>query len=34
MINQEAATISFMVFIGLGIGCLFVAVRESLGLKT
>ena len=29
----ERATITLMVVIGVGIGCVFVAIRESLGLK-
>ena len=31
---EECGTILKMVVIGLLIGCLFIAVRESLGLKT
>ena len=30
----EAQTICCMVLIGLSIGCLFVACREALGVKT
>jgi|GEM_PF-4604224 len=31
---RQCLTITFMVFVGLAIGTLFVIVRESLGLKT
>ena len=30
----QCLTITFMVFVGLALGSLFVVVRESLGLKT
>lgn len=31
---SEGWTIATMVVLGLGIGCLFVVVRETLGVKT
>jgi len=31
---EQASVIVFMVFLGLGIGCAFVAIREVIGFKT
>ena len=31
---RECATIALMVVLGLGLGCVFVVARESLGIKT
>jgi len=31
---RQATAIVFMVFVGLGIGCVFVAIREAFGFKT
>ena len=31
---RQATAIMFMVFLGLGIGCVFVAIREAFGFKT
>lgn len=30
---SHCGTVCFMVAVGLGLGCLFVAIREAMGMK-